>query len=349
MRCLAILTVRNEGAFLLEWLAHHMGVGFTDFLVFSNDCQDGTDVMLDRLAQLGHLTHVRNSIAVGRSAQWSALKQADRHPLKATADWVLFLDVDEFVNIHHGAHTLPDLLAALPEATAIALTWRVFGNCGVTAFRDAPITRQFTRAAQNPPLWPWRLGMFKTLFRNDGSYTKLGGHRPKSPDHARLDAARWFDGSGRPLDASYRTRRLFSNFWEDNYQLVQLNHYPLGAMESFILKCDRGRSNRTDTEIGLGYWCERNLCHDEDTSINASWPRTAQALKALKADEQLTRLHTDACVWRKERFEALMLDETLRGLYGQLLLTPPTRAISHDEAARLMAWARLGQAATGAR
>ncbi len=43
VKFLAVLTVRNEAAFLLEWLAHHRGGGFTDFLVFSNDCQDGTD------------------------------------------------------------------------------------------------------------------------------------------------------------------------------------------------------------------------------------------------------------------------------------------------------------------
>ena len=45
MRYLAITTLRNECAFLLEWLAHHRAVGFTDFLVFSNDWQDGTDAM----------------------------------------------------------------------------------------------------------------------------------------------------------------------------------------------------------------------------------------------------------------------------------------------------------------
>ncbi|MFY9211200.1 MAG: glycosyltransferase family 2 protein, partial [Aestuariivita sp.] len=36
MKFLAVMTVRNEGAFLLEWLAHHRATGFTDFLVFSN-------------------------------------------------------------------------------------------------------------------------------------------------------------------------------------------------------------------------------------------------------------------------------------------------------------------------
>ncbi|WP_413851471.1 glycosyltransferase family 2 protein, partial [Tateyamaria sp.] len=52
--------MRNEGAFLLEWLAHHRAVGVDHFVVFSNDCDDGTDDMLDKLAELGWLTHVRN-------------------------------------------------------------------------------------------------------------------------------------------------------------------------------------------------------------------------------------------------------------------------------------------------
>ncbi|MEQ3709894.1 MAG: glycosyltransferase family 2 protein, partial [Tateyamaria sp.] len=60
MSHVVITTMRNEGAFLLEWLAHHRAVGVDHFVVFSNDCDDGTDDMLDKLAELGWLTHVRN-------------------------------------------------------------------------------------------------------------------------------------------------------------------------------------------------------------------------------------------------------------------------------------------------
>ena len=122
MRFLAVLTVRNEGAFLLEWLAHHRAAGFTDFLVFSNDCDDGTDNMLDQLQSLGALQHVRNNGPHDGGVQWAALKLADRHPLVKSADWILALDIDEFVNIHTGNHTLTALLSALPDATAITLT-----------------------------------------------------------------------------------------------------------------------------------------------------------------------------------------------------------------------------------
>src|SRR5882757_6448938 len=130
MRALLVLTVKNEAAFLLEWLAHHRACGFTDLLAFSNDCSDGTDLMLDRLAEMGWLTHVRNDGPHDEGPQWAALKAADRHPLRRDADWVLFADIDEFVNIHAGDRTLPALLTDLPQADAVALTWRLFGNAG---------------------------------------------------------------------------------------------------------------------------------------------------------------------------------------------------------------------------
>ena len=113
MRALCILGVKNEAAFLLDWLAHHRACGFSDFLVYSNDCSDGTDLMLDRLSDMGWLTHVRNDGPHDEGPQWSMLKSADRHPLRQAADWILFSDIDEFVNIHTGDRRLPALLAAL--------------------------------------------------------------------------------------------------------------------------------------------------------------------------------------------------------------------------------------------
>lgn len=111
MKITAVLTVRDEGAFLLEWLAHHRVIGFTDFLVFSNDCTDGTDAMLDRLQDMGQLTHVRNPGPYEDGGiQWTALKMADKHPLTRDADWLMCLDIDEFVNIHIGDGTLGALM-----------------------------------------------------------------------------------------------------------------------------------------------------------------------------------------------------------------------------------------------
>ena len=340
MQATAVLTVRNEAAFLIEWIAHHKGVGFADILVLSNDCDDGTDAMLARLAELGEVHHLPNPGPHEGGVQFTALKLADAHPAVQGADWLMALDIDEFVNIHTGDRTLAALVAALPEADAITLTWRVFGNCGVRDYDDAPVTETFTRAAPEVMVWPWRAFLFKTLYRNAGAYRKLGVHRPRSPDPDRVAAARWFDGHGRALDARVRTRGVFSPFDRPNYGLAQLNHYPLGAMESYILKRDRGRAVHGAHDLGLDYWTERNWCQVEDRSIAAAAPLREAHLVRLRADPVLARLHREAVAWRKRRFEALMEDEPNRALFGRLLLAPPARVLTPDDAKRLHAFTR---------
>ncbi len=340
MQATAVLTLRNEAAFLLEWLAHHRGIGFTDFLVFSNDCQDGTDTMLDRLAELGELTHIRNDGPHEGGVQWAAMKIADKHPLVTGADWLMTLDIDEFVNIHAGDHTLSALVAALPEADAITLTWRLFGNAGIEAYEDRPVTEIFTRAAPGVMFWPWRAFLFKTLFRNTGAYRKLGVHRPRSPVDGRVEAMRWFDGEGRALPDRFRRQQIFSPFGQPNYRLAQVNHYALGAMQSYILKRDRGRAVHGNEKLGLDYWTERNWCDDEDRSIRACDGLRDSHLARLRADPILAQLHDTAVAWRRDRFAHLMQDDASRALYGRLLMSPPARPLGPEQARALFAHAQ---------
>lgn len=345
----ALLCVRNEGAFLLEWLAHHRAVGFDHFVVFSNDCDDGTDDMLDHLASFGWLTHLRNDGPYDKGGiQFTALKAAAKLDVVADADWLLPLDVDEFVNIHTGDHTLTALHDALPDATAITLTWRLFGTSGQVRYQDTPVTETFIRCAPAVLHWPWRAAMFKTLYRNDGTYRKPGVHRPRSPDPALLGQARWFDGHGRPLPDQFKTKRIFSNFSQDNYGLAQLNHYPLGALESYVLKADRGRAVHSDDMLGLDYFVERNFNIEEDTSIQANAQVRNTALQELRTDPTLAALHDAAVNWRKDRFDVLLRQEPFRALFGRLMMAPPTQPLSRQAARFLVHHANLARQAQGA-
>ena len=344
MKVTAVLTVRNEGAFLLEWLAHHRAVGITDVLVFSNDCQDGTDRMLDRLQALGWVTHVANPGPHRGGPQWSALKTADRHPLVRSADWLITFDIDEFINVKVGDRTVSALLAAVPEATAIPLTWRMFGNAGLQRCIDAPVTETFTAAAPEQLYWPWQAMMFKTLYRNDGSYRRLGIHRPRRADPDRLAAQRWFDGSGRRLPPVFHRERLFSDPGSAPFGLVQLNHYALGSAEHFILKCDRGNSFQNSQPTTMDYWVDRNFNDVTDDSILAL--PSAALRQGLHDDPVLQALHRDAVAWRKARFAALMAEEPWRALYGRLLMTPPSRVLGRTEAEAVLALQRQASVIT---
>ncbi|MCR9156036.1 MAG: glycosyltransferase family 2 protein [Rhodobacteraceae bacterium] len=341
MSITAVLCVRNEAAFLLDWLAWHRSVGVTDFVVVSNDCDDGTDAMLDRLEVLGWLTHIRNAPPYGNGGiQFSGLKLANKCDAVKQADWLLTLDIDEFVNVHVGDRTLPALINALPDATAITLTWRNFGNAGVLAFEDAPVPLQFTHAGPRPLHWPWRASMFKTLYRNDRTYRNLGVHRPRNPVEMRLPEARWFDGEGRVLPDEMASGRIFSDYRLPQHGLVQLNHYPLGSVESYVLKSDRGRAVHSADLLGLDYWVERNLNTEEDRTALPLWERAQPVRGTLADDPELSALHKVAVGWRKARFETLLEQDSFRDLYGRLLMTPQSLPVLTPVAQKLVRFAQ---------
>ena len=60
MKIMAVTTQKNEGVFLLELIAYHKIIGFTDIVILSNDCEDGSDEMLDHLSKSGEIVHLRN-------------------------------------------------------------------------------------------------------------------------------------------------------------------------------------------------------------------------------------------------------------------------------------------------
>ena len=56
-----IVTTKNEGPFLLEWIAYHRLIGFDNIVVFSNNNEDGSDVLLSALGDAGLIRYYDNS------------------------------------------------------------------------------------------------------------------------------------------------------------------------------------------------------------------------------------------------------------------------------------------------
>lgn len=296
-----VTSMRDEAPFILEWLAYHQEIGFTDFLVFSNDCADGTDEILDRLAVLGHLRHLPNPRRGAKTVQWQALSRAWNQPELRRAEWVLVSDVDEFLCIRAGEGRLGDLFAAEPQARAFSIPWRMFGNAGIARLAEAPVMRQFTRAAPERLVWPWRAVQYKTLFRMEPGVERLGVHRPRR--NAPLPAEAWRDGQGLPVRAHSGTVMLHG---APRYGLAQMNHYALGSAENFVVKTLRGKPNHSDDRIDLSYWIDRNFNTVEDRTILRLIEPVEARMRALLADPELARLHRAGIEWRRARFEEMM-------------------------------------------
>ena len=60
-RFVIVTPMKNEGPFILEWVAHNLAIGADVIAIFSNDCTDGSDALLDRLDEMGKLRHFDNS------------------------------------------------------------------------------------------------------------------------------------------------------------------------------------------------------------------------------------------------------------------------------------------------
>lgn len=326
MRITAVTCVKNEGPFLIEWIAFNRVIGVTDFLFYSNDCDDGTDTILDALADQGIVTHLPNP-AQGRNYQMEALKHATRQPVVTDADWVWIADVDEFLNISVGDGTIPELIEACGNPHAISVTFQFMANSGIEQFEDRPVIEQFN-LTHNPDIWCDELAQeVKTLTRKDFPVQYFGAHRPfMKGGIKKIGRPGWTDGSGRDVPWKFRVgehknrKRKFPA--KGARDLATLNHYALRSLDSYLVKNDRGDVNREHRAFDDSYWRDRNDGAWEDRSIHRYLPRLADEMEALFALDDLRALHEAACDAHRAKRDALMASEGYAALRDQLRATP---------------------------
>ena len=321
-----VTAMKNEGPFILDWIAHNRAIGVERHLVYTNDCGDGTDRLLDLLSEAGVSRRENPYRSTDNVPQHAALRAAENESAVTGADWLVTLDVDEYVDIHVGEGRIPDLLDAVPDAHVISMPWRLFGNADRHAFEDRPVTELFPLAAPEYAPRPLQAWAFKSLYRNAGLFRRMGVHRPKGLATTLQDGLRWVDGSGRPLpSAVWRGAwRMSKAHW--GYDLVTLNHYAVRSAESFLVKRERGRVNHTDRAQGRAYWFRMNHNAEEASSIRRHDPRVAQEKAALLALPGVAAAHEAAVAWHRARIAALRQDREYAALF---------QAITSDKYERL--------------
>lgn len=318
MRITALTCVKNEGPFLLEWIAFNRIIGVRDFLFYSNDCTDGTDDLLDALA-VRNIVHHRANPAKGRNYQMEALKDAPNHDVISGADWVWVSDVDEFLNIHIGNHTLPALIAACKNASAISLNFQYFANDSCDHFVDGPIIEQFTKS-HNPDLWGGEKSIeVKTLTHRDFPLHYFGAHRPFFKSKPRL---KWADGSGNRVPSRFYNAQ--SPGWTrkfpaaDAREFATLNHYALRSLDSYMVKFDRGDVNRQNRDFGLTYWRERNDNAYNDASIHRYLPALRKEISNLMKYPEIKYLHDQTVAMHRKKCASLMTRPAYQDLRAAL-------------------------------
>ncbi|SLN55353.1 glycosyltransferase family 2 protein [Roseisalinus antarcticus] len=271
MTRIVVSTMKNEGPYLLEWLAYHRSIGFDGFCLFSNDCSDGTNLILNRLDQMGVVRHFDNPLGPRMDPQRAAYSRAGRMEFVRKAEWVLIADADEYLNIHVGDRKIDDLIATVPDADAFSLNWRLMGSDGQAhADFDALITDRYTRGSsfdrpENGLVWG-----FKTLFRPE-KFDYFGVHRPKwrkERTDIKPGIVKWVNGDGMELGEHILLKGWRSRADTVGYSLAQVNHYAIKSREDFLLKRLRGTANSKNKDrIDMEYWEKYDINTIPDASI----------------------------------------------------------------------------------
>ena len=316
-----VSAMKNEGPFILDWVAHNRAIGVDRFLIYTNDCEDGTDRLLDLLDAVGVVRRQNSYRETGQVPQYAAFRAAESEDAVTSADWLLSLDVDEYINIYAGDGTVQDLLDAVPDAHVISMPWRLFGNADRHKFEDKPVTEQFTSTAPAFMPRPYQAWAFKSLFRNAGLFRRLGVHRPKGVQSAYQDTISWVNGSGKelPRDVWRSAWRVGTANW--GYDLVTLNHYAVRSAESFLIKRERGRGNHVHEAQDEAYWFRMNHNVEEDKSIQRLANRTASVKAELLSLPGVANAHSHAVAWHQSRIAELKADPETSDFYKQITST----------------------------
>ncbi|MCK0141255.1 glycosyltransferase family 2 protein [Aliiroseovarius sp. F20344] len=344
-----ITAARNEGPYLVEWIAWHRMIGFDQIVVFDEPSQDQSTPLLDALAKAGVITRIDNAdpdAAMDHTTR--ALNKAVNLPEVQGADWAMVLDVDEFLMVHTGDGSLDALLDATPEAQAISPCWRYFGDSGLTTFTDAPVTLQFTYAAPDAALKDNPHPGIKTLFR-PAVANQLKPHRPILREAFQADPNFiWVNGSGDRFDTTLQQKGWRAPAGQDGRDLCEVHHYKIRSTESFVLQSLGTTLPGSDTQTYDASAYARFNCNEQHrpvmlpfTTRLAAQIETLMALPGVRdAHQACITIHADAI---SEMRTGLDLENPKDAVLWALLSPTPDQAeefapddipaVKHDDAA----------------
>jgi FkbM family methyltransferase len=296
--------MKDEGPFILEWLAWQKAIGVTDIVVFTNDCTDGTDRLLDRLAAMGELRHLPNPAAVLGSTyfQPAALSFVQAMPEFRRADFFLSLDVDEFLNIRVGDGTLPDLLRAVPEFDVLSICELNHGSNRRESYAPGWVTEQFPgHGTERPGRHRAQAGV-KSLVRLTDRIAQVRNHRPDIADGV---APVWLDGSGRETADLHADPARNGLDCRGRYGLASLDHFALRSLESYLVKMFRGDVVVAGKQVSQRYWRLRDRDEARTSDLAPGIARARAVHDRLAADAALMALHDACCAAHADRIRTL--------------------------------------------
>lgn len=248
------MVVKNEGPYLLEWLAWHKLMGVDHFFIADNGSTDGSSEMLREFDSQGLITLIdfpsEDGVAPQLPAYKKILSKAD-----GITEWIAFIDADEFFNIKDNVN-LKEFISCVPEDIgAIAVNWAIYGSSGRNLPGDGLVNERFTSRAEKS------FGVnshYKSILKMKSLTSEIF-----NPHHFELkDSFSYVNTKFEPLISHEKHGKGLSNtiVWEN----VRLNHYVVKSWcEFWVKKVARGRAT-TSLQRDANFFHGHNRNEEKD-------------------------------------------------------------------------------------
>ncbi|MGH1413780.1 MAG: glycosyltransferase family 2 protein [Pelagimonas sp.] len=303
--------MKNEGIFVLEWLAYHLCLGFDPIIVVTNDCDDGSPALLDRLAEMGLITHIQQVVPEGKAPQDAGMDHVLRFCRDNGVSHLLHIDSDEFLFLPQWS--LEKLRKRNQKADVVAIPWINFGDGGVRDWVPGDLVTE--RNTMSEPDTNPGVTKFKSLFKV-ASFARATDHNPlepliDTPKVTRPDGRKLRNGTlYQPKSARYRPLGMACNV-KDAF----IFHYAVRSEDLFLMKNDRGdgqgKNSEDDTKYHLGsHWHEQANRNDvENTLMERHLAAIKAKLAELRHDPKVAQTEQACQDWFLERRAQVLTPE----------------------------------------
>lgn len=219
-----VIIVKNEAAYLEEWLNYHLSLGIEHFYVYDNG---STDNLKNVLTAFG--SQVTYSYFPGARRQLDAYNDALTR-FGSSSKYMAFLDADEFIYLRKKSDTLFELLEryfSKPRVGGLVINWQIFGSSHFEEKPSGLVTNNFVYRAH-------------VSFEKNHHVKSIVDPRKAagfiSEPHSLTYLPGYFavDENGNPVTGPF-TENVSTN-------VIRINHYFTKSKEEFLQKKSRGRA-----------------------------------------------------------------------------------------------------------
>jgi len=236
--------MKNEGAYLKEWLDYHIMVGVEKFYLYDNESTDNTTKILKPYIERGIVDYI---YWPGKSQQQFAYTDSFNKHANETK-WMAVIDLDEFL-VPVDYDTVPEYLKTLPKNFAqLVMGWIQYGSSGHKKKPKGLVIENFKKHAAKS----WGI---KSIVNPRLVYETLNPHTHEV-------AGFTIDENGKKMGRIIQdeNRNITTN-------KIRVNHYVTKSFDEYINRMNQGSVSNMKIQdyrsVEKFKWYDRNDVYDD--------------------------------------------------------------------------------------